>query len=557
MTAAGESTGLASGPKRSEPPSPIDRPLRAPRGDREVLALPPFDLVGDLLTQVDRAGRCLYDVQGRSLCDVSAQARQELLTAAQRYTATYRTVSGRSVAGTETPERILIAGHQPQLFHPGVWFKNFALDRLARSHRAAAVNLVIDSDTLKDASLRVPGGSVEEPVQRIIPFDDPTREIPFARRAIRNRKTFERFGRAAAEWLQPLVEAPLINSFWPKVVARSRETDNLGECLAQARHQLEGEWGGETLELPQSQVCRFEAFFWFVAHLLAHLPRFVQTYNDAVVRYRQLHGIRSANHPVPELIADDDWLEAPFWLSSGDRPDRRHLFARRRGDEMILSDREGIEVTIHLGEEQDAARAVTQLAELAERGIQLQTRALTTTLFARLFLGDLFIHGIGGGKYDQLTDELLRDFFELEPPPFMVLSATLYLPVKGEEAGAGDVREVQQRLRGLEYHPERYLKLEHLPAGDVQRVQELMATKRRWIDTPQTRANARERCQAIRSANEVLQGWLGPQRREALARREEAAHRWRAENILRWREYAFCLYPEATLREFFASAAKA
>ncbi|HWB09818.1 MAG TPA: hypothetical protein VG826_11350 [Pirellulales bacterium] len=524
--------------------------LRAPRGDREVLALPPFGQVGDLLGQVDRADRCRYDVQGRSLCDVSAQARQELLSAAQRYTATYR-----SLASTETHERILIAGHQPQLFHPGVWFKNFALDGLARTHRATAVNLVIDSDTLKDTSLRVPGGSLDDPVQRIIPFDDPTGEMPFARRAIRNRKTFESFGRAAADWLRPLIDDPLVNSFWPRVIARSRETDNLGQCLAQARHQLEGEWGSRTLELPQSQVCRFEAFFWFVAHLLAHLPRFVQTYNRAVVRYRQLHGIRSANHPVPELVGSDEWLEAPLWLISRDRPERRHLFVRRRGGEMILSDREGIDATIRLGADQDATRAVTDLAELAERGIEFQTRALTTTLFARLLLGDLFVHGIGGGKYDQLTDDLIREFFMLEPPPFMVLSATLYLPVQNRATSAEDPRDVQQRLRGLEYHPERYLDVEHLSAGDTQRVSNLIATKRRWIDTPQTPSNGRERCHAIRSVNEALQLWLEEQRRQALTRREQATRRWRAENIIRWREYAFCLYPEATLRELFASAA--
>ena len=44
---------------------------------------------------------------------------------------------------------IFLAGHQPELFHPGVWFKNFALGDLARRYQATAVNLVIDSDTVK------------------------------------------------------------------------------------------------------------------------------------------------------------------------------------------------------------------------------------------------------------------------------------------------------------------------------------------------------------------------------------------------------------------------
>ena len=53
--------------------------------------------------------------------------------------------------------------------------------------------------------------------------------------------------------------------------------------------------------------------------------------------------------------------------------------------------------------------------------------ALVTTLFARLVLSDLFIHGIGGAKYDQLTDELIRSFFGLAPPDYLVISATLHL----------------------------------------------------------------------------------------------------------------------------------
>ena len=36
-----------------------------------------------------------------------------------------------------------------QLFHPGVWLKNFALGTLARRLNAVAVNLLIDTDTIK------------------------------------------------------------------------------------------------------------------------------------------------------------------------------------------------------------------------------------------------------------------------------------------------------------------------------------------------------------------------------------------------------------------------
>ena len=527
------------------------RRLRAPREDRQVLAIPPLAAVGELLQRSagadldQQARRCEYDAQGRSLCDLANLARREMLTEARRYTSSYRAASAVSDAS-----RVFLAGHQPQMFHPGVWYKNFALARLAREHGATAVNLVIDSDTLKEASLRVPGGSVCEPAARNIAFDDLGGEVPFARRAIHNRALFESFGRRACQWLRPLVPDALLASFWPMVVARGRETDNLGECLAQARHQLEGEWGTETLELPQSQVCRFESFHWFAAHVLAHLPRFADVYNGAVADYRRLHGIRSANHPVPDLARDGQWLEAPFWLTSDDRPQRRRPWLRRRGDELLLSDHDEVEVALPLTDEADAGRAVAVLAELPRRGVQLHSRALTTTLFARMFLGDLFLHGIGGGKYDQLTDELIRRFFGVEPSPFVVLSATLLLPIAHERVTADDARRVDRQLRELEFHPERHLDVAALPAEAAAQAGESIAAKERWISAPATRETARERCRALRQANEALQPFLTAQRGELLARRDDYARRLRAEAVLSWREYAFCLYPEPVLREF-------
>ena len=47
-----------------------------------------------------------------------------------------------------------------------------------------------------------------------------------------------------------------------------------------------------------------------------------------------------------------------------------------------------------------------------------------------LVLGDLFIHGIGGGNYDRVTDTIVERFFGRAPPHFLVLSATLHLPIE-------------------------------------------------------------------------------------------------------------------------------
>jgi len=521
------------------------RRLRAPREHGATLLDPPLAEVAALLARNrDRRGQYVGDIQGRSLAELCASARTELLHAAHSHTSQYRNATLPTTAGP-----VLLAGHQPELFHPGVWFKNFALGRLAREHGGIGVNLVIDSDTLKQAALRVPGGSVESPVVESVPFDRPTEEIPFEERAIVDRELLASFGQRAAKVLAPLVPDPLLREFWPLVTKRAAATTNLGECLAQSRHVMEGQWGLETLELPQSQVCHLSAFHWFTAHVLAHLPRFSREYNDAVRAYRHANHVRSANHPVPDLATDGEWLEAPFWLWTHESPRRRRLFARVHGPRIELTDRRQVQIELPLSEDGHGAAAVEVLADLPRRGIKLRSRALLTTLFARLVLSDVFLHGIGGAKYDQLTDLLFERFFGLVPPEFMVLSATLHLPLAGQRVSEGEVPEIDRQLWELRHHPERFLRTEGLPPSAAKEAQQWLSSKAQWLadDAPD---RARERCQNIRRANESLQPWLETTRQSLLAERERLAKALKAQAVLTSREYGFCLYPQRTLRDF-------
>ena len=94
-----------------------------------------------------------------------------------------------------------------------------------------------------------------------------------------------------------------------------------------------------------------------------------------------------------------------------------------------FSDRAGLGARLPLAADSDATAAVEQLRQLRRRGVKLRSRALITTLWARLVLGDLFLHGIGGAKYDQVTHLLIERFFGLPAPGILVLSATLHLPI--------------------------------------------------------------------------------------------------------------------------------
>ncbi len=132
---------------------------KAPRQNRTAVVSAPLDEIGAMLETNARFARrqASTDVNGRTLARVAADARQEMLLAAWNYTRQYRDVSPPNASAP-----VLLAGHQPQLFHPGVWFKNFTLQHLAEQHGGTAINLVIDSDAVKDHSLRVPGGSLDQ-----------------------------------------------------------------------------------------------------------------------------------------------------------------------------------------------------------------------------------------------------------------------------------------------------------------------------------------------------------------------------------------------------------
>jgi hypothetical protein len=532
------------------------RQLKTPRENRAAVIHPAWERAADLIGEnISLQEQPDCDLQGRKLSVIRRQARLELVEAARNWTGAYRDIGPASGDG---PGLIFLAGHQPQIFHPGVWLKNFALGRLAELYGATAINLIIDGDVDASNSLLAPHGTPANPSAAQLAFDRPAPAIPYEERRIEDRSMFDSFGTRVMEQMERLIPHPLIEEFWPLVVGQSRETGRLGASIARARHIVEKKWGLNTLEVPQSSVCESEAFRRLVAHLLARLPVFSTVYNESVREYRRLYRLRSASHPAPDLAVEGEWLEAPFWIWSKENPARKRLFARRNGSELLITDKKDINTSLPLSDEGDASRAVEQLADLARRGVKIRSRALVTTLWARLALGDLFIHGIGGGNYDLVTDRIIERFFHRTPPGFMILSATLHLPIVRQleksplPLGEGQGEGVDRRLRELTYHPERFLSTAFDHSKRVpDDVRKLVETKRQWIATPQTVENAKTRCRAIRDVNESLQFWLENQRQQLLELREKILVQQEIERILKWREYGFCLYPENTLRDFF------
>ena len=497
------------------------------------------------------------DIQGRPLAELAAAARRTLVQQALAYTGQYRDVpSSLADLASSAGAALVLSGHQPELVHPGVWYKNFLLGQLADRIGGVGIHLLIDSDLCRVASIRVPTGTPDEPRVESVPVDEPAAEVPYEERVVVDRETLKSFSQRVTKLMSRLVPEPIVNRLWPHVLESHSAQPNLGLCLAQGRHQLEAEWGNVTLELPQtlSANCRSS---------VGSRPtcwRICRGFGRPTTKRWP-----TTARPTTSAIGPSRF---PIWLRATGGSKRRSGFGRptiRSGglcsceedDRLLVTDRERRTVDLSLTAEGDAAAAAEQLADLAERGVKIRTRALATTLFARLCLSDLFLHGIGGAKYDQVTDAIAERFFGFALPALATVSATLRLPIDHRHADKGEQRALVHELRDLEFHPERFAPRDGSASGDAMSdLAELAARKQRWIDTPKTEQNVRQRHQEITAANEAIYPHVAHLRTQIERQLNELQRRTRASAILESREYAFCLFPREPLARLLLDASQ-
>lgn len=532
------------------------RTYRAPTRDRTALIEPGLtDAAATIARNRSRAAHWDVSFAGKSLRELRLAARRELVAAALHYTRAYR-----DVRTPEQSECIVMAGHQPSLFHPGVWFKNFALNRVAlpstgqevNDHTvsdrkaATAINLVIDNDVASSSSIRVPTldsvtGSVR---QEAIAFDEAGGGVPYEQNRIRNREIFDSFDVRVGRAIGPLARHPLVGRLWSFARAAADRCENVSCAVAQARHALEGEYGLQTLELPLSVVCRSDSFAAFTLSVLSDLARFREIYNESIKDYRREHAIRSRAHPVPELGIQNDWIEAPFWVYGDDTPQRRAVWVRRSGAGLEISDLG--QRTVRLASPLGSANAAAELASHNGPCWKLRPRALMTTMYARIILSDLFLHGIGGAKYDQLGNRIMYRFFGLLPPEMMVVSATILLPVEIPWPDCPSVTEIKRKRRDLRFAPERL-------ASEISLPPELLDQKRRLLSEIPTGGNKKAWHDELVRVNQSLESRLTDVRVDLESQWAIAKQATASTAILRSRENSFCLFEESDLLKTFDS----
>ena len=331
----------------------------------------------------------------------------------------------RALLGHSDDARPLVAtGHQTELIHPGVWVKHVLINATARVLNGAALQFAVDTDGPKHLTLRWPGGGM--------PVTDDARITSASWSGLLDAPSPNHLARLADHFLDAAHQWDF-QTLVPNVIAslrpESRETEKLSEALVRANHSLDQSLGLSHAAALVSPMLLAEPYLAFVHHVMSDAANFAGSYNAALARYRTIHKTKSTTRPMPDLFTGPGSVEAPFWLddlADGSRS-RPSVFPTDEG--FILELLGGEEFDFRAGG--DGLAAARRLGEwLAATQHRLSPRALTLTTYIRMLIADNFIHGIGGGRYDQVSDDVMRNYFKIAPPAFAVTTATMFFPAR-------------------------------------------------------------------------------------------------------------------------------
>ncbi|MBU4228152.1 hypothetical protein KJ987_07870, partial [bacterium] len=468
--------------------------FKAPQ-NKQIFFSPPVNKMGSLLEENKKIfSKYSFTILNQPFRKVRENCRKEVIRRALKFSKKFDPDIEEKI--NPAYQYIIQTGHQPVFFHPGIWIKNIFLNELLKSpllDKSLGLNIILDNDICKDLNLSLPalssnGNLIVEEISFLSSTLPPN--LPFEEYPCPSLELITKFTRDVIHRLKPLESEnkDILNNF--KNFARCLENSsrfcsqnykesNVGEFLSLARRFYEQEIEPAYLEIPFSQICNSDEFLSFFLEIIKNIKSFSEIYNRKLDEYRKLFKIRNRAHPSPNLMIKENFMEVPFWIwREGDQ--RRKIFILNEEEKNYLyNDSYGKIFPI----ESDGLKSLFSLKTLLkDRGLKIRPKALLLTLYNRLFISDLFIHGLGGAKYDLVTDEIIREFFKVEPPLFLVASCTLHLNFKSSPVASNfKISTLKKEIRDLEFNPQRYIDELPLTKKEKNQIGELAEKKTKLI----------------------------------------------------------------------------
>ena len=459
---------------------------------------------------------------------------------------------------------IIQTGHQPNFFHPGIWIKNIFLEEVIKSlsfDKSIGLNIILDNDFYQEPSFYLPVfyNSKDLRLEKLnfLPISP---KLPFEECMLPSLELIKEFTEKIIIKLKPLKDINLLNNFinFSHCLERSfhfcsqrYKGGNLGEFLGMARRYSENELNPNYLELPFSKVCNSDGFLSFFLEIIQNIESFSRIYNNKLDEHRKLFKIRNKINPSANLQIKENFIETPFWIwKKGDN--RKKLYILKEQEKIYLyNDLYGKLFFV----EKNNPKTLSMLKNaLKKKQIKIRPKALLLTLYNRLFVSDLFIHGLGGAKYDQVTDEIIKEYFKVEPPHFLVISTTLFLDLKSYYSPSETtISLLKKKLRDLDFNPERFFSNIDLPEKDRVQMKQVVKKKTELIkkikDTLLLPDDKRKISEEIKYINNLIREKLIPLKLELKQKIREDEKKEKQFKICNFREFPFCFFSAKELRQ--------
>lgn len=408
----------------------------------------------------------------------------------------------RRELGLSTGRPVIMSGHQCEFWHAGILAKRFAIEQFAPDAEAAWVEVDQDSGSPWVIPYPGPGPSrgtwiLKPPGGKAPPEDTPTGAMP----------------PIAAPASIDLSPAPGIDAVHVGVHAIAAslgshaDAPTLAQQISRATDDLLAWAGPGPRRVFATSLHRTSLFGVMVDAMARDSRACVERLNSA-----------AALHPkarVRPLVLEGDRIELPLWRVQPGQP-RRPVFAH----ELTAIPRE-----------------------------HLAPKALAMTALLRAGACDLFVHGLGGERYDRITEAWMQTWLGWRLAPTVVATATLTLPF--DQTDVPDPKRIA-RARWEAWHALN----DPAMLGD----QSAAARKRALAELASAKGDRAEKRARFREMRGVVEESRarGGAALAALSERAQllAAQRGRAEIVFD-RTWAFPLHPRASLESLRDSVRRA
>lgn len=344
-----------------------------------------------------------------------------LINAAKQYTADILEINlNKTIPNSKNG--LVITGHQANWHSCGVWLKTVLASTLAKFKTATAIQIIVDHD-IYNTSLTVPVKIDTSLSKKIFKMDRSSPLLPVEFRKLNIDDSMHNTIKRHHDFS---VLADLIDdNFFLN--------DNIKPADYITRYQalINQRLGLNVLYLPTSRLSELPAFLEYLDGTINRREEFAQMYNNAFEKIG-LSGIKK--------LEIGKYTELPFWVIKD-----------RQRDTLKIKTQASNVIYFKNNE--------YHIKGLNDCRFRFRPKAVALTLFLRQHASDMFIHGIGGAKYEKMVDELIVNFYNQKPKSYTVASMTKYLFETENEKIYSNPKNLDQQIRKIKFNPENYLPL--------------------------------------------------------------------------------------------------